>query len=174
MKKSYPVYRKDSCISICDGSNSDFFWQQINIFRAYFICRLSSEYPAVVRSATVGNLDDPGPSLYGDSYWSPGPRELAVVDSVVKLLWIRRSIISVKAEICACRVSRLAFILSSSPCAENPTLFSSLPSVIPVSASPVLSFISVRWHFRLRSQVVRTSTSEGRKLLRKVHTIGKR
>ena len=27
------------------------------------ISQLSSEYPAVVRGATIGNLDDPGPSL---------------------------------------------------------------------------------------------------------------
>ena len=78
----------------------------------------------VVRGANVGNLDDPGPSLLGDSYLSAEPRELAVVDSVVKLLWIRRSTILVRAEICACRGSRLASIVSSTNSGENLMLFS--------------------------------------------------
>ena len=87
---------------------------------------MSGEYhPAAVRGATVENLDDPGPSMYGDSYRSPGPQELAVVDSVVKLLWIERSVISVRAETCASAGSRLAFILSSTNSGENLTLFSS-------------------------------------------------
>ena len=69
-------------------------------------------------------------------YWCPGPQELAVV---VKLLWIRRSIISVRAEICACRGSRLAFIFSSTNSGENLVLFFSLASIIPASASPAFS-----------------------------------
>ena len=100
---------------------------------------LSGEYPAVVRGATVEKLDDPGPSLQVDSYWSLGPRELAVVDSVVKLFWINLSIISVRAEICASRGSGLAFILSSTNSGDNLMLLSSLSSVIPVSPSPVFS-----------------------------------
>ena len=67
------------------------------------------------------------------------PRELAVVDSLAELLWIKQSIIWVRAEICGCRGSRLAFILSSTNSGEDLMLFSSLPSVIPLSASPVFS-----------------------------------
>ena len=70
---------------------------------------------------------------------NPGPRELAVVESAVKLLRIKRSITSVRADICACKGSRLAFILSSINYGEILTLFSSLPPIIPVSASPVFS-----------------------------------
>ena len=56
-----------------------------------------------------------------------------------RITWIERSIISVRAEICACRGSRLAFILSSTNSGENLMSFSPLPSIIPDSASPVLS-----------------------------------
>ena len=85
---------------------------------------MSGGYPAVVRGATVGNLGDPGPSLQGDSCRSPGPRELTVVDFAVKLLWTNLSIITVNQETCACRGSRLAFILSITNSGESLKLLS--------------------------------------------------
>ena len=66
-----------------------------------------------------------------------------MVDSVVKLPWINLSIISVKAEVCACRGSRLAFILSSTDSGESPMFLSSLLSVTPGSATSVFSFSCV-------------------------------
>ena len=67
----------------------------------------------------------------------PCPRKHAVVDSLAKCFWIKRSIISVSAEIWACEGSRLDFILSSNNSGENLMLFSLLPSIIPVSVSRV-------------------------------------
>ena len=85
---------------------------------------MSGGYSAMVSGATVGNLGDPGPSLQGDSCRSPGPRELTVVDSAVKLLWTNLSIISVNPETCACKGSRLAFIFSFTNSGESLKLLS--------------------------------------------------
>ena len=60
---------------------------------------LSGEYPEVVSGTTVRNLEDPGVPLKGDSFWYLGSRVLAVVVSLAELLWIKRSINSVRAEI---------------------------------------------------------------------------
>ena len=68
---------------------------------------MSVEYPEVVSGASVGNLDLPGAPLKGDSYWYLVSRVLAVAVSLAVLLWIKRSIISVKAEIWAGKGSRL-------------------------------------------------------------------
>ena len=100
---------------------------------------MSSEYPMVLSGATVGNLEDPGTPLKGDSYWCRVSQELAVVVSLAELLWVKRSIISVRAEICACKGSRLAFILSSTKFGKNFMLLSSLPSVASASTFHVTS-----------------------------------
>ena len=100
---------------------------------------LSGEYPAVVSVATVGNLKDPGSQLMGDSFWCRISRELVVVVSLAELLWIKRYIILVSAEICACKGSRLAFILSSTKSGKNLMLFFLLPSVASASTSPITS-----------------------------------
>ena len=100
---------------------------------------LSGEYPEEVSGATVGNLEDPGSPMKGDSHWCLVSRVLAVVVSLAELLWIKRSIISKRAEICACKGSRLVLILSSTKSGKNFTLFSSLPSVASASISPFAS-----------------------------------
>ena len=66
------------------------------------------EYPEVVSGATVGNLEARGAPLKGDSYSYLNSRVLAVVVTLDELLWIKRSIISVRAEIWACKGSKLA------------------------------------------------------------------
>ena len=54
------------------------------------------EYPAVVSVARVGNLEVSGATLKGNSYWYCISRVVAVVSSLAKLLWIKRSIISLR------------------------------------------------------------------------------
>ena len=99
-----------------------------------------SEYPAVVSSATVGNLELPKAPLKSDSYWYRISRVRAVVVSLAELLWIKRSIISVRAEIWACEGSRLALIFSSTKPGANLVLLSSLSSFVSASISFVTSF----------------------------------
>ena len=100
---------------------------------------MSGEYPAVVSGATIGNLEVLGAPLMGDSYWRRVSLVLALVVSLAKLLWINGSINSVRAEIWACKGSRLAFILSSTESGEYIMLFSSIPSVASASTSSVTS-----------------------------------
>ena len=100
---------------------------------------MSGEYPEVVSGATVVSIEVPGAPPKGDSYWYLVSRVLAVVVSPAASLWIKRSIISVSAEIWACKGSKLALILSSLKSGENHTLFSSLASVASASTSPVTS-----------------------------------
>ena len=72
---------------------------------------LASEYPAVVSGATVGNLEVPGAPVKSDSDWCRSSWVLAVVNSSAELLWIKRFIISVSAEIWTCSGSRFTLIL---------------------------------------------------------------
>ena len=80
---------------------------------------------SMVNCATVGNLEFPDALLKGDSYWYRVLRVRAVVVSLAELLWIKRPIISLRAEILARNDSRLALILSSTKSGENLKLFSS-------------------------------------------------
>ena len=84
-------------------------------------------------------LEFPGAPLREDSYWYRVPRVFAVVSSLAELLWIKRSIVSVRVEIWAGNVSRLALILSSIKSGENLTLFSSFPSFVFTFTSLVTS-----------------------------------
>ena len=94
---------------------------------------MSGEFPEVVSGATVGKLEVPGVPLKDHSYWYLVSRVLAVVIPLTELLWIKRFIISVRAEILACKSSSLALILSSTKSGENLTLISSLPSFASAS-----------------------------------------
>ena len=79
-------------------------------------------------------------SAVGNSHWCQASRKLAVVISLAVFLWIKWSIISVRAETYAREVSWPDFILSSTKPRENLMLFSSSLSVASPSASPVTSF----------------------------------
>ena len=84
----------------------------------------------MVSGATDGNLEVPGALLNGDSYWYQVLRVLAVVVSLTELLWIKRCIVPVRAEIWA--GSRLALIFSSTKSGEKLTIFCSLYSIASV------------------------------------------
>ena len=95
----------------------------------------------MLSGATVGNLELPGAPLEGYSCWYRVSRVLAVVVSLAELLWIKPSIISVRAEISACKVSGLTLILSLTEAGENLLLLSTLPS-FPSASTSLATFSS--------------------------------
>ena len=112
----------------------------ISIYRRkFFDFREYIPVGRVVSGATAGNLELPGAPLKSDSYWYCVSRVRAVVVSLDELLWIKRSIIFVRAEIWACEGSRLALIFSSTKSGENLILLSSLPSFVSASTSILTS-----------------------------------
>ena len=96
---------------------------------------LSGEYREAVSGATVGHLETPGAPVKSDSYWYLVSCVLSAVVSLAELLWIKQSIISIRAEIWANKGPRFAIIILSNKFRQIHTLFFSLPSVASASIS---------------------------------------